>query len=93
MVFVVDTDKNMSFKGHDNFGKNFMYVAMESVKIFDDKDECVRFTPCIINYVVENTILTKEEVLTKFVPLQSHHIGIDGESLGSPKNIAKYKMK
>merc|ERR1719515_456356 len=65
MTCILETDKEMSFKGPGNERNNFMYVHITSFGVFEDADACrAKFIPEIYKFVTANSPLKKEEILT-----------------------------
>ena len=61
--------------------KTFFLVEIDSIKVFQEKDDCIRYVPQISNFVQQETNLKQEEVVTIFRNLEAHHVGANGMTM------------
>jgi len=83
MTCILETDKEMSFKGPGNERNHFMYVHITSFGVFEDAEACrSKFIPEIYKFITTNTLLEKEDILTHLNKTEPFLIGYDGNAVG-----------
>ena len=55
-----------------------MMVEITSFDVFDQEEKCRHYVPQIFDYITSNTDLNKDQILTHFIPVNRHLLGIKG---------------
>ena len=58
-----------------------MMVEISSFDVFDDEENCRTYVAKIFDYITSNTDLTKDQILTQFIPIKRHQFGAKGVCL------------
>ena len=78
--WVLETDKVMS-KGHDNEGKPFTWLKIESIGVFAEADKCKKFTPLIFDFFTKELKMPQDQVLVTLYDLEAFRVGKDSMTM------------